>query len=98
CAFRSRPLPPIAPCPMAGVLHNIAPTGAPDPGEEGTAVMRISKLFFGAAALALAVPSAAQAQDCDRQCLIAMADGYAAALVAHDPSKAPLAADLRTVE
>ncbi len=56
------------------------------------------KLFLGAAAMALALPSAAQAQDCDRACLIDMADGYAAALVAHDPAKAPLAASLVTVE
>lgn len=56
------------------------------------------KLLLGAAAMAFALPTAAQAQDCDRACLIAMADGYAAALVAHDPAKAPLAAGLVTVE
>src|SRR5918993_145383 len=59
--------------------------------------MRIS-LLFAAAAVALALPAAAAAQDCDRQCLIDMADGYAAALIAHDPAKAPLAADAVTVE
>ena len=58
--------------------------------------MRITKLLMGVAALAFAVPAAAQ--DCDRACLIAMADDYAAALVAHDPSKVPLAANVRTVE
>jgi len=61
--------------------------------------MTIPKLLMGAAAaLALALPAAAQAQDCDRQCLIAMADGYVAALVAHDPAKAPLASTIVTVE
>jgi hypothetical protein len=50
------------------------------------------------AALALALPAAAQAQDCDRECLIKLADDYAAALVAHDPSRVPLAADAVTVE
>ena len=58
--------------------------------------MKIKLLF--AAAVAIALPAAAQAQDCDRECLIAMADAYAAALVAHDPSKVPLAADVVTVE
>src|SRR5690606_30478398 len=48
------------------------------------------------AAMAFAAP--ATAQNCDRQCLIDMADAYAAALVAHDPAKAPLAADVVTVE
>jgi len=57
----------------------------------------MKKLLF-AAALSLALPAAAQAQDCDRACLIKMADDYAAALVAHDPSRVPLAADAVTVE
>ncbi|MBT2133054.1 hypothetical protein KK137_01800 [Croceibacterium sp. LX-88] len=56
------------------------------------------KLLAGAAAMALALPATAQAQDCDRACLIAMADNYAAALVAHDPSRAPLASNVVTVE
>ena len=58
--------------------------------------MRMTKLLMGAVALAFALP--AQAQDCDRACLIDMADDYAAALVAHDPSKVPLAGNLVTVE
>jgi hypothetical protein len=57
---------------------------------------RFKLLLGAAAAMAFALP--AQAQDCDRQCLIAMADGYTAALVAHDPAKAPLASNLVTVE
>jgi len=35
---------------------------------------------------------------CDRDCLNALADRYLAALVAHDPSKVPLAADVKIVE
>lgn len=58
--------------------------------------MRMTKLLVGAIALAFAAPAAAQ--DCDRACLIKLADDYAAALVAHDPSKVPLASNLRTVE
>jgi hypothetical protein len=58
--------------------------------------MKLQLLF--AAAVALALPSAAQAQDCDRACLIKLADDYAAALVAKDPSRVPLAANIVTVE
>jgi hypothetical protein len=35
---------------------------------------------------------------CDRECLIAVADRYLAALVAHDPAAVPLADDLRFTE
>jgi len=56
------------------------------------------KLLIGAVAIALATPAAAQPQSCDRDCLIKMADDYAAALVAHDPSKVPLAANAMSVE
>ena len=35
---------------------------------------------------------------CDRDCLNALADSYIAALVAHDATKVPLAADVRIVE
>src|SRR5512144_878819 len=40
-----------------------------------------------------AVPTA-----CDRDCLKALADSYIASLVAHDPGKVPLAADVKIVE
>jgi hypothetical protein len=50
------------------------------------------------AAAALVLPAAAQAQSCDRACLIGMANDYAAALVAHDPAKVPIAANAVTVE
>lgn len=47
----------------------------------------MSKLTFGLllAGAALALPATAQAQDCDRQCLIDLADSYAQALIAHNP-------------
>lgn len=57
-----------------------------------------------AAILAVAVGAAAAAQGrantaaCDRACLIGIADSYIAALAAHDPSKAPLAANLKFTE
>jgi hypothetical protein len=57
-------------------------------------------LIASAIALALSVsgPAAAQATNCNRECLIAMADQYAAALAANDPAQAPLAANIPTVE
>ena len=58
----------------------------------------MKKLLFAAAAFAVALPVGAQAQACDRACLIKLADDYAAALVAHDPSKVALANDIVTVE
>lgn len=60
--------------------------------------MKSFKLLVAAAVAALAMPTAAQAQDCNRDCLIKLADDYAAALVAHDPSKVPLAPNAVTVE
>jgi hypothetical protein len=42
-------------------------------------------------------PTAAD-KPCDRACLIALVDTYLAAVVAHDPSKAPLASDVKFVE
>lgn len=57
------------------------------------------KHLLGAGALSLAFFSAsAAAQTCDRTCLIKLSDNYIAALVAHDPKRAPLAADVVTVE
>jgi hypothetical protein len=49
--------------------------------------------------LALIAPLAHAAHPaCDRDCLKGLADRYVAALVAHDPAKAPLAKDVRMVE
>ena len=50
-----------------------------------------------AAGMALA-GTARAAQDCDRSCLIGLADAYLAAMVAHDPAKAPVAATARFTE
>jgi len=43
-------------------------------------------------------PAAAAAPACDRQCLIDATDAYVAALVAHDPARAPLADNIVFVE
>lgn len=50
---------------------------------------------FSTVAAAQGSPSAAA---CDRACLTRIADAYLAALAAHDPSKAPLAADVKFTE
>jgi hypothetical protein len=58
------------------------------------------KIIGGAVLLAAALaasPSAAQGT-CDRACLLKTADDYLAALVAHDPSKAPLAQNAKFTE
>jgi len=51
-----------------------------------------------AAALCLIVLDSAQAQTCNRSCLIQTAENYLRALVAHDPSSVPLADDVAFVE
>ncbi len=51
------------------------------------------KRFVFVAILTAATASSGRAQtaSCDRACLTGIADSYIAALVAHDPSKAPIA-------
>jgi hypothetical protein len=51
-----------------------------------------------ATALLLAASANAAPARCDRACLDGMVDGYFAALVAHDPSKAPIAPGAKFVE
>src|SRR5262245_38085916 len=46
----------------------------------------------------VAVPPALAQSRCDRACLISISDTYIDALVAKDPSKAPLAANLKYTE
>jgi hypothetical protein len=46
----------------------------------------------------IATASAAAPEPCNRACLKDLASSYLAALVAHDPSKVPLAGDLKFVE
>jgi hypothetical protein len=48
--------------------------------------------------LALSFSAGSNAQDCDRQCLIDLADDYVAALVAHDPSQVRLSPNVIFVE
>jgi hypothetical protein len=38
------------------------------------------------------------AAECDRECLIKMADDYISALVTHTPGKVPLSDDVRIIE
>jgi len=61
--------------------------------------MSACRLHRAAPAVALvAVSLSAGAATCDRQCLIALADRYVAAVAAHDPAQAPLAGDVKMVE
>jgi len=48
--------------------------------------------------VATGYPAAHAAASCDRECLIKIADGYLAAIAAHDPGKAPFAANVKFVE
>src|SRR2546425_10180814 len=49
-------------------------------------------------AVTTASPVSAQGAACDRACLLSTADSYLAALVAHDASKAPMAANAKFTE
>ena len=51
-----------------------------------------------ASALMTSSGVSAQATSCDRACLVNIADTYLAALVAHDPSKAPMAPNAKFTE
>src|SRR5690606_16583938 len=65
----------------------------------GDTGMNFRTTLVAIALLAFAFPAAAHEEPaCDRACLIEMADGYLAAMVAHDASKAPLAANVVMVE
>ena len=55
-------------------------------------------LALAAGALGVSAPASAATAACDRTCLKNIAEQYLAAFVAHDPSKAPLAADARYTE
>lgn len=54
--------------------------------------------FLQAVGLAAITAGVAQAADCDRACLKGMITKYVDAIVAHDPSKLPLAANVRFTE
>ncbi len=51
-----------------------------------------------ASAFTIASTASAQGTACDRACLLNTADAYVAALVAHDPSKAPMAPNAKFTE
>ncbi|HTY48237.1 MAG TPA: hypothetical protein VMB48_00940 [Steroidobacteraceae bacterium] len=55
-------------------------------------------LLAAAAFIVSSLPAAQAATTLDRAQLLALADSYLAALVAHDPGRVPLAADVRMVE
>lgn len=80
---------------------DMVPEGYATRSDQGTAPSgwSIRKLSGNVAAFALLFgPGAAQAADCNRDCLIKLTDSYIAALVAHAPDKVPLAADAVIVE
>ena len=58
----------------------------------------LSASFAGALLLLTAAASHAEGTSCDRACLKEVMDQYTAAMAAHDPSKAPLADDLKFTE
>src|SRR5215471_15810446 len=62
--------------------------------------LMMKKILAGAVLLATtfaALPCSAQAT-CDRACLLKTADDYLAALVAHNPAKAPMAPNAKFTE
>ncbi len=64
-----------------------------------TGMLGCAALLMGAVPASLVhAAQPAPAQACDRNCLLQLADTYLAAVVAHDPSKAPLAPDVKFVE
>ena len=56
--------------------------------------MKLFPVFLLAIAITQPTARAAESGPCDRACLEQIADQYLAAMVAHDPAKAPLAKDL----
>ena len=62
------------------------------------ALQRVLAPAAGVLVLAAMTTSGAQAADCDRACLESMITKYVDAMVAHDPSRLPVAADMRFTE
>ena len=60
--------------------------------------MRFVYSVLGSVALLIFSVETAYAADCDRTCLMALADKYIAALAAHDPQNVPLSSTIRIVE
>ena len=61
-------------------------------------IMRTAVALAAAGLALLGLAGPASAKSCDRACLIGITDQYLAAVVAHDPSKAPLAPGVVFVE
>ena len=61
-------------------------------------IMRTTLALAAAGLALLGLAGPASAKSCDRACLIGITDQYLAAVVAHDPSKAPLARHVMFVE
>jgi hypothetical protein len=59
--------------------------------------MRV-RTWIAATLVALATAGGARAQGCDRACLTGVVDSYLAAMLAHDPAKAPLARGVKSTE
>lgn len=64
----------------------------------GAKTMGIVALAISATASICSPAQAASGDSCDRQCLIGIADGYFSALAAHDPSRLPVAANVKFAE
>ena len=62
------------------------------------ATIAATVLVASAIGLQAAAQSRRIAADCDRRCLESLVDEYLAAVVAHDPSRLPLSADVRYTE
>ena len=61
----------------------------------GMKIVRVTLITW---TLLLAMPVHSAQRECDRQCLINIADDYLTALVAHDPDRVSLAGKIRMVE
>jgi hypothetical protein len=64
----------------------------------GVLALALACASFSWVSMTTAKPAAKAEKPCDRTCLITLTNTYLAAVVAHDPSKAPLAPELRFVE
>jgi len=76
-------------------------TDSEDPYRMNRFLQAIPRTFapaVGLLALAAVTTSGAQAADCDRACLKSMLTKYVDAMVAHDPSRLPLATGVRFTE
>ncbi len=61
-------------------------------------VLVVAALAAGTAMAAQKGKIATAPGPCERACLLSLADNYLAAMVAHDPTKVPLASDIKLVE